>query len=57
MALLHRPTFEQALRDGLHERERAFGELVLSVCGLGAQYTTDPRALADGTDSKHSLGE
>ncbi|KAE9403325.1 hypothetical protein BT96DRAFT_990365 [Gymnopus androsaceus JB14] len=56
MVLLHRPTFEQGLRDGLHEQDRDFGELVLSVCGLGAWYTDDRRVLADGTDSKHSLG-
>ncbi|KAE9406990.1 hypothetical protein BT96DRAFT_986942 [Gymnopus androsaceus JB14] len=56
MVLLHRPTFEQGLRDGLHKQDRDFGELVLSVCGLGAWYTDDPRVLADGTDSKHSLG-
>ncbi|KAE9408003.1 hypothetical protein BT96DRAFT_1034322, partial [Gymnopus androsaceus JB14] len=54
--LLHRPTFEQGLRDGLHKKDQDFGELVLSVCGLGARYTNDPRALADGTESKHSLG-
>ncbi|KAE9401030.1 hypothetical protein BT96DRAFT_800032, partial [Gymnopus androsaceus JB14] len=56
MRLLHQATFEQGLRDGLHKKDRDFGELVLSVCGIGAWRTDDPRALADGTDSKYSLG-
>ncbi|KAE9401037.1 hypothetical protein BT96DRAFT_818451, partial [Gymnopus androsaceus JB14] len=56
MRLLHRAVFEQGLRDGLHKKDRDFGELVLSVCGIGAWRTDDPRAFADGTDSKYSLG-
>ncbi|KAJ3720335.1 fungal-specific transcription factor domain-containing protein, partial [Lentinula raphanica] len=47
MPLLHRPTFLQDLASRLHERERAFGELVLSVCALGARFSSDERVFAD----------
>ncbi|KAF9066459.1 fungal-specific transcription factor domain-containing protein [Rhodocollybia butyracea] len=53
---LHRPTFEQSLLNGLHKVDRDFGELVLSVCALGARHTSDPRAFAEGSTSLHSLG-
>ncbi|KAJ3793177.1 fungal-specific transcription factor domain-containing protein [Lentinula aff. detonsa] len=46
--LLHRPTFQRGLDSHLHERERAFGELVLSVCALGARFSSDERVCADG---------
>ncbi|KIK65054.1 hypothetical protein GYMLUDRAFT_383150 [Collybiopsis luxurians FD-317 M1] len=45
--LLHRPTFQRAIDTGLHERDRAFGELVLSVCALGARCSSDERVFAD----------
>ncbi|KAJ3836013.1 fungal-specific transcription factor domain-containing protein [Lentinula raphanica] len=61
MPLLHRPTFLQDLASRLHERERAFGELVLSVCALGARFSSDERVFADGAPANseeqfHSAG-
>ncbi|KAJ3788862.1 fungal-specific transcription factor domain-containing protein [Lentinula aff. detonsa] len=34
LPLLHRQTFEQSIKDGLHLRERCFGKVVLAVCWL-----------------------
>ncbi|KAF8823481.1 hypothetical protein HHX47_DHR10000062 [Lentinula edodes] len=55
MPLLHRATFDNGLRNGLHNVDRDFGELVLSVCALGARYSDDLRVYAD-VKTKHSLG-
>ncbi|KAJ3853352.1 hypothetical protein EV368DRAFT_39098, partial [Lentinula lateritia] len=46
MPLLHRATFDNGLRNGLHNFDRDFGVLVLSVCALGARYSDDLRAYA-----------
>ncbi|THV04101.1 hypothetical protein K435DRAFT_851284 [Dendrothele bispora CBS 962.96] len=35
--LLHLPTFEKQISEGLHLRESAFSAVVLAVCALGAQ--------------------
>ncbi|THU86599.1 hypothetical protein K435DRAFT_782796 [Dendrothele bispora CBS 962.96] len=35
--LLHRPTFEKQISEGLHLRDSAFSAVVLAVCALGAQ--------------------
>ncbi|EIN03330.1 hypothetical protein PUNSTDRAFT_48148 [Punctularia strigosozonata HHB-11173 SS5] len=48
----HRPTFESALRDGLHLRDNGFGAVLLLVCALGARYTDDPRVLLDRSASQ-----
>lgn len=56
MPLLHRPTFENAIKDGEHLREPVFGATVLAVCALGSKYSDDPRVFFDGTDSPHSRG-
>ncbi|KAJ7694369.1 fungal-specific transcription factor domain-containing protein [Mycena rosella] len=41
--LLHRPTFERSLADGLHLRDPSFGAIVLLVCGIGSRFSNDPR--------------
>lgn len=61
MPLLHQPTFQRGLDAGLHERNRAFGELTLSVCALGARYSSDERVFDDRESksggTEHSIGE
>lgn len=47
LPLLHRPTFEKSVREGLHRRDSYFGCVLLLVCALGAQYSDDPRVLLD----------
>ncbi|KAJ6542962.1 fungal-specific transcription factor domain-containing protein [Mycena capillaripes] len=41
--VLHRPTFDRSLADGLHIRDPAFGAVVLLVCAIGSRYSDDPR--------------
>jgi hypothetical protein len=54
--LLHRPSFERSLADGLHYRNRDFGNLVLVVCSLAARFTDDPKVLINPTDPPQSAG-
>ncbi|TFK88613.1 hypothetical protein K466DRAFT_488574 [Polyporus arcularius HHB13444] len=41
--LLHRPTFEQAIRDELHVRDDGFCAVVLLVCANGSRWVEDNR--------------
>ncbi|KAI9063836.1 hypothetical protein FKP32DRAFT_1592070 [Trametes sanguinea] len=54
--LLHKPTFMQSIREGLHLRHGGFGATVLLACALGSRHSNDPRVLLDGTDSWRSAG-
>ncbi|KAJ8474135.1 hypothetical protein ONZ45_g16054 [Pleurotus djamor] len=55
--ILHRPTFEKSLKEGLHLTHQAFGGIVLLVCAIGSRHCDDPRVLLDGTsDSSKSNG-
>ncbi|KIK60190.1 hypothetical protein GYMLUDRAFT_614488 [Collybiopsis luxurians FD-317 M1] len=54
--MLHRPTLEKSLWEGLHLTDRGFGAIILMVCTLGSQYSDDPRTLIEGTNSEHSKG-
>ncbi|KAE9404825.1 hypothetical protein BT96DRAFT_812991 [Gymnopus androsaceus JB14] len=53
---LHRPTFERAISDRLHLKDRGFGIVVLGVCAIGSRFSQDPRNLAEGISTAHSLG-
>ncbi|PCH38602.1 hypothetical protein WOLCODRAFT_115748 [Wolfiporia cocos MD-104 SS10] len=48
MPLLHRPTFEAEISDGLHLRDPKFGATVLVVCAVGARFSEDPRVYLEG---------
>ena len=55
--LLHRPTFERNIREGLHLEDVGFGSTVLLVCAIGARYTDDPRVcLQNYPDNRLSSG-
>lgn len=54
--VLHRPTFERELREGLHKRDWYFGAVVLMVCASASRYTDDPRVLLPGTSDQRSAG-
>ncbi|KAF9069865.1 fungal-specific transcription factor domain-containing protein [Rhodocollybia butyracea] len=41
--LLHRTTFEQNIRVGIHFHDRSFGKVVLAVCALASRCLNDPR--------------
>ncbi|KAF7328632.1 Zn(2)-C6 fungal-type domain-containing protein [Mycena sanguinolenta] len=41
--ILHRPTFERSIADGLHTRDITFGSVVLLVCAIASRYSDDIR--------------
>ncbi|KAK7045024.1 fungal-trans domain-containing protein [Favolaschia claudopus] len=43
--ILHRPSFEKSLADGLHRRDPLFGAVVLAVCSVASRNSPDPRVL------------
>ncbi|KAK2464255.1 hypothetical protein APHAL10511_003712 [Amanita phalloides] len=47
LPLLHRPTFEQLVRDGYHTRDGAFGACVMVVCAIASRYSDDNRVLLE----------
>lgn len=55
MPVLHRPTFEMGIRDGLHLRDEGFGSTVLLVCAIGSKFSDDPRVFS-AADSEQSAG-
>ena len=50
LPLLHRPTFERDIAQGLHERNATFGAVVLLVCAMGSRYSDDPRVQLSDAD-------
>ena len=56
LPLLHRPTFESHVSDGLHLRNGGFAGVVSLVCALGSRHTDDPRVLLPGTSDSTSAG-
>ena len=54
--ILHRPTFERSLADGLHFRDPEFGAVVLAVCALGSKNSTDERVILPGEYGALSAG-
>ncbi|KAJ7664065.1 fungal-specific transcription factor domain-containing protein [Mycena rosella] len=56
LPLLHRPTFERAVAEGLHLRNDGFAATLLLVCAVGSRWSSDPRVVADdGTGPPPSL--
>ncbi|KAF8994383.1 fungal-specific transcription factor domain-containing protein [Cyathus striatus] len=55
--LLHRPTFDRNVKDGLHLRDEGFGGVLLLVCAVGSRYMEqiDEQALTE-SDSRLSVG-
>ncbi|KAJ6504929.1 fungal-specific transcription factor domain-containing protein [Mycena vulgaris] len=48
--LLHRPTFERSIEEGLHSRDTSFGAVVLLVCAIGSRFSDDPRVCGPGAE-------
>ncbi|KAJ6592379.1 fungal-specific transcription factor domain-containing protein [Mycena capillaripes] len=42
LPLLHRPTFERNIAEGLHLRNDGFASTVLLVCAIASRWSTDP---------------
>ncbi|KAJ3999289.1 putative fungal-specific transcription factor [Lentinula boryana] len=56
LPLLHRPTFENAIAEGVHRSDPFFGGTVLLVCALAAKYSEDPRVFSEGPEVPASAG-
>ncbi|KAF5374528.1 hypothetical protein D9615_009070 [Tricholomella constricta] len=56
LPLLHRPTFERSVTEGLHYRDDGFGANLLLVCAVASRFSDDPRIRLDGVESFHSGG-
>ncbi|KAJ7111579.1 putative fungal-specific transcription factor [Mycena crocata] len=54
--LLHRPTFDRAVRDKLHLRDHRFAATLLMVCALGSRHCDDIRVCLDGVGGLHTAG-
>ncbi|KAJ7911379.1 fungal-specific transcription factor domain-containing protein [Mycena leptocephala] len=48
LPLLHRPTFERGVAEGLHLRDDGFAATVLVVCAIGSRWSMDPRVTSAG---------
>jgi heme/copper-type cytochrome/quinol oxidase subunit 3 len=48
--VLHRPTFERSIADGLHTRDPSFGVVVLLVCAIGSRFSNDVRVQPRGAE-------
>ncbi|KAJ7235609.1 fungal-specific transcription factor domain-containing protein [Mycena haematopus] len=46
--VLHRPTFERGITEGLHLRDDGFAATVLVVCAIGSRWSLDPRMAEKG---------
>ncbi|KAJ4482473.1 fungal-specific transcription factor domain-containing protein, partial [Lentinula aciculospora] len=55
-ALLHRPTFEALIDEGIHWHDTQFANVVLLVVAIGSRFSTDSRVVLDGTGSWLSSG-
>jgi hypothetical protein len=53
--LLHRPTFERSIKQGLHLSHRMFGAVVLLVYAIASRFSNDPRVFLDGLEGKERL--
>jgi hypothetical protein len=56
LPLLHRPSFERHIAEGLHLTDDGFGGTVLLVCASGSRFSEDRRVLLEGEESFHSAG-
>ncbi|KAE9408782.1 hypothetical protein BT96DRAFT_1100133, partial [Gymnopus androsaceus JB14] len=56
LPLLHRPSFENGIAEGFHQRDPFFGGTVLLVCAIGARYCDDPRVFSEGPSVPSSAG-
>ncbi|KAF8176418.1 fungal-specific transcription factor domain-containing protein [Mycena galopus ATCC 62051] len=52
--ILHRPSFERSVMEGLHLTNREFGGLLLSVLAIASWYSNDPRVFVNGDASLSS---
>ncbi|KIY63793.1 hypothetical protein CYLTODRAFT_425777 [Cylindrobasidium torrendii FP15055 ss-10] len=57
LPLLHRPTFERAIKENVHLTDQGFAATLLLVCGIGSRYSDDLRVRLDSAlDDPYSAG-
>ncbi|KIY64797.1 hypothetical protein CYLTODRAFT_467352 [Cylindrobasidium torrendii FP15055 ss-10] len=49
--LLHRPSFESSVAQGLHLHDHGFASVVLLVCAIASRHSDDPRVLLESDTS------
>ncbi|KAJ7864824.1 hypothetical protein B0H14DRAFT_2735785 [Mycena olivaceomarginata] len=54
--ILHRPTFEKSVAEGLHLHNPDFGATVLAVCALASKNSPDPRVILPSEQGELSAG-
>ena len=57
--LLHRPSFERQITQGVHIHKPSFGTVYLLVCAVASRYSDDPHVFVDDVESEmaeHSAG-
>ncbi|KAJ6587807.1 fungal-specific transcription factor domain-containing protein [Mycena sp. CBHHK59/15] len=54
--LLHRPSFERSVAEGLHLRDAQFGATLLAVLAVASRLSDDPRVFVVGETSSLSSG-
>ncbi|KAJ7042349.1 fungal-specific transcription factor domain-containing protein [Mycena alexandri] len=52
--LLHQPTFERSVAEGLHLRDLGFASTLLLVCAIGSRWSADPSVVSRA--AKHGTG-
>lgn len=52
--LLHRPTFENSIAEGVHLSDEGFGATVLLACAIGCRFSHDPRVILEITEEAPS---
>ncbi|KAJ7175406.1 fungal-specific transcription factor domain-containing protein [Mycena filopes] len=54
--ILHRPSFERSVAEGLYLADHSFGGLLLAVLAVASRYSDDPRVFVEGDDTSLSAG-
>ncbi|KAJ7671909.1 fungal-specific transcription factor domain-containing protein [Mycena rosella] len=53
--VLHRPSFERSVEEGVHLKDLQFGRTLLVILGVASRYSDDPRVFVEG-DASLSAG-
>ncbi|KAJ7782330.1 fungal-specific transcription factor domain-containing protein [Mycena maculata] len=54
LPVLHRPSFEKSVAEGLYLKNQKFGVTLLAVLAVASRYSDDPRVYVDGETSLSS---
>ncbi|KAJ7043879.1 fungal-specific transcription factor domain-containing protein [Mycena alexandri] len=54
--VLHRPSFERSVAEGLHRQDSEFGGLLISALAVASRYSDDPRVFVTGDNTSLSAG-